>query len=101
MDVVLDGEREGVVDNRSDVRDVESTRSNVRRDQHACGARLEVLQRLNARGLRQVSVQTGDGEALALQHALYALRFLLVQREDKDACLAFRLLRHERPQMTE
>ena len=104
MDVVLNRQRERVVDDRSDVGDVEPVRSDVRCDEHARGARLEVLQRLQPRRLRHVPVQAPNREPFAVQHALDPLRLLLVQREHEDPRVlrrALGLLRHQRAQVAE
>ena len=104
MYIVLNSQRERVVDHRRDVRDVQPARRDVRRDQQARRPRLEVLQRLQPRALRHVPVQAAYGEALAPEHVVDALRLFLVQREYEDACVvrgAFRLLGHEDPQVVE
>lgn len=102
MDVVLDRKREGVVDDSGDIRDIETTRRNVRCNEQAGLPGLEVLQSVHAGVLGHVSVESPDAEALAPKEALDTLRFLLVKREDQDPrflCVRL-LLRNELVQVT-
>ena len=61
MDVVLDGEWEGVIYDDLHIRDVEATRGDVSRDEERACAILEVLQRLRASRLCHVAM---DRDAL-------------------------------------
>lgn len=56
MDVILDSERERVVDDSSNVRDIETSRSDVRSDQQARLPGLEILQGFESSTLRQITV---------------------------------------------
>ena len=84
MDVVLNRQRERVVDHSSHIGDIQTARSYIRRHKEPRLARLEILQRLHPPRLRHVTMQPADTEALAAKHAFDALRFLFVQREYED-----------------
>ena len=92
MDIILNSERERIVDHSRDVRDVQPPRRDVRRDQQARRAVLEIRKRVHARGLRHVAVQRADGEAQAPERVFDARGFFFVEREVEDAavfCAAF------------
>lgn len=78
MDVIFDSKRERIINNSSDIRDIQSSSRNIRSDQQARRAVLEVGERVHACGLRHVAVQRADGEAFASEHILDARSFLFV-----------------------
>ena len=65
--VVVGRVRQVEVDDVRQLLDVEAARRDVGRDQHADLARLEVVERLHALGLRAVAVDRGRVHALAVQ----------------------------------
>mmetsp|Transcript_32244 Transcript_32244/g.84535 ORF Transcript_32244/g.84535 Transcript_32244/m.84535 type:complete len:235 (-) Transcript_32244:1109-1813(-) len=92
VNVVLDREREGVVDDRLDVRNVEAARGNVGGDEERDSAALKLLERARARVLRHVAM---DGDALvssARDVLLDTRRLFLIQREDEAAVGARRMV---------
>lgn len=101
MNVILNCERECVIDDRRDVRDVKTSRRYVRGNQQACSASLEILQSFQSRALRHVAVQSSDTEAFASEHALDSVSLFLVQSKDKNSglfCSSY-LLRYQDSEM--
>jgi hypothetical protein len=84
VNVVLNGQRECVVDDVFDVGHVETTGSNISSHQEGLLTRLESLKRLCALVLILVGVDAIYGETLATQEGLQPNRLLLVQHEDDD-----------------
>ncbi|KAI3478703.1 hypothetical protein L1887_59340 [Cichorium endivia] len=82
--IVLDGEREGVVDDVLDVGDVQSTRRHIGSHQQRRLGRFEALQRRNALVLAKIAMDTRHLEAATAEGLLDALSLLLVQRKDED-----------------
>lgn len=84
MDVILNRKWEGIVDDSSDIRDIQSSRRNVRSHQQRRLARLELQQSLHTCVLVHVSVQSCNFEAFTPEHTFHAVGFFLVEGEDED-----------------
>lgn len=85
MHVVLNSQREAVIDNSSNIGYIKPAGCNVRRNQQLRFPGLEILQRSRACGLRKVAMYTADAEPLPLESLLDPRGFLLVKDEDEDA----------------
>src|SRR5262245_5459066 len=88
MDVVLSDERQIEVDDQRQLRDVETARGNVGRDQHAYAARLEVVERAITGVLALVPVNHSGAQPAALEVFADAVRAPLGLAEDERLRLA-------------
>ena len=85
MHVVFRREREGVVDDKLDVRDVQTTARDVRGHEDANLIVLEALDGIKALTLALITVHARAVVPSALQELLEAHSLLLVEGEDDDA----------------
>mmetsp|Transcript_1216 Transcript_1216/g.4516 ORF Transcript_1216/g.4516 Transcript_1216/m.4516 type:complete len:670 (+) Transcript_1216:981-2990(+) len=92
VDVVLDGEREGVVDDAFDVGDVEPAGGDIGGDEERRAALLEGCDGGGAVALLHVAVNLGDIPTHAAERLAHARRLLFVQHKDEDAALGRRVV---------
>ena len=84
MDIVLDGEREGIIDHGSNIRNVQSWSCDISRYKQLGRSGLESIQGLHASILAHVAMKSADSVSLSPQCFLDTRCLLLVQGKDQD-----------------
>jgi hypothetical protein len=84
--VLTGGQGEGYVEHQADVRNIQTSGSDVCSDENVDSASLELLQSFESGILAQVSVQTSDGVTRSSDGLLESLGLLFVQCKDEDTC---------------
>lgn len=85
MDILFDSQREGIIHDRLDLGDIQSTRRDVSSDQERSLRRFEIVKRLHALRLTEVPVNSKSVEPTRSKRLRDAVAFFLVERKDQDS----------------